>query len=567
MARVKVRNRRRILCVFARTPDGYGINHAYKHFRDISSFMVPQGLLTIAAYLPKEWDVRVVDEQVSPLSDADLDWADAVFATGTHVQRHFLEAIAQRAHRVGKLAVIGGPSVSACPDYYPTYDILHVGELGDATDALIAHVDRSTARPPEQVTFTTRVRLPLDEFPIPAYDRISFLNYYTATMQFSSGCPYTCDFCDIPELYGRNPRFKSPERVLRELDAIVERNPVGAIYFVDDNFVGNKKAAKKLLPYLIEWQKRNGYRARFGAECTLNIALDRELLGMMREAYFTDLFFGIESPDEETLQHIDKRQNIRMPVLEAVRVINSYGIELSAGMIFGLDNDGPDTAQKVLQFIDDSNIPFVAPNILTALPKTPLWRRLASEGRLRARARVEEPNIDYKLGEEVVLEQWREVIERAYRPRELYRRFLHQARHTYVHRIPVRLGRHAITREVLWALSYTLPSVLVRIGILGDYRREFWKLSATLLARLDFGQWLFAATMGEHFIGFRADVLAGGLRHSIYGPRALPSPKRRSMLEWTRPVRRLAGAVGAQRTTASGGPLPLATTSSSEKHA
>jgi radical SAM superfamily enzyme YgiQ (UPF0313 family) len=534
MARVAVSNRRRIVCVFARTPDGYGINHAYKYFRDLSAFMVPQGVLTIAAYLPKAWEVRVIDEQVTPLRDSDLQWADAVFATGTHVQRRALTEIAERAHRAGKVAVIGGPSVSARTEYYPTYDILHVGELGDATDALIAHIDRTIARPERQIVFTTKERLPLDDFPIPAYDRINFMNYYTATLQFSSGCPFTCDFCDIPELYGRTPRLKSPERVIAELEAICAYNPVGAIYFVDDNFIGNRKAAKHLLRHLVEWQKKNGYRARFGAECTLNVALDREMLELMREAYFTDLFYGIESPDEKTLEDIDKRQNIRMPLLQAVEIINAYGIELSAGMIFGLDNDGPDGAQKILRFIEDSNIPFVAPNILTALPKTPLWRRLEAEGRLLPDAPVEDPNVLYKLGQEVVLQQWREVIDRAYRPTELYRRFLHQAKHTYPNRIPVSLSRHPITREVLWALSYTLPAIVIRLGIAGRYRREFWQLSRALLKKRDIGQWLFSTTMGEHFIGFRADVLAGGLTHSIYGPRAIPQPKRLPLFERTR---------------------------------
>ena len=154
-AKGSIRNRRRILCVFARYPEGYGINHAHEFFRDVESFMIPQGILTIAAYLPTEWDVRVVDENVTPLRDADFEWADAIFASGTHVQREYLTEIARRTHRAGKVAVIGGPSVSACTEYYPTFDILHVGEIGDATDALVAHIDASIARPEKQMVFAT----------------------------------------------------------------------------------------------------------------------------------------------------------------------------------------------------------------------------------------------------------------------------------------------------------------------------------------------------------------------------------------------------------------------------
>jgi hopanoid C-2 methylase len=533
MTRTRVSNHRRILCVFARCPDGYGIQHAYKFFRNISSFMVPQGILTIAAYLPREWEVRVVDENVRPLRDADLRWADAVFASGTHVQREYLAEIAARTHEAGKLAVIGGPSVSACTDYYPTFDVLHVGEIGDATDELIAYVDCTVARPERQLVFTTKERLPIEEFPIPAYEHVDFLNYYTATLQFSSGCPYSCDFCDIPQLYGRKPRYKSPERVIAEVEAIVSRNPVGGIYFVDDNFIANKKATKELLPHLIEWQNKNGHRARFGAECTLNVALDRQLLEMMREAYITDVFFGIESPDEDTLRDIDKGQNIQMPILDAVRVINSYGIELSAGMIFGLDNDGPDAAEKILRFIDESNIPFVAPNILTALPKTPLWQRLSAEGRLRPQARVEELNIVYKLGEEAVLAQWRYAIDRAYRPEALYRRFQHQVDHVYPNRKQLPLSRYPITRELLGLLSYTVPSLFLRLGMIGDYRREFWNLTRALLRRGDVGQWIFSTTMGAHFVGFRDDVCSGALRYNIYGPRAASTERRRTLFDLT----------------------------------
>jgi radical SAM superfamily enzyme YgiQ (UPF0313 family) len=205
--------------------------------------MPPQGLLVIAAYLPAEWQVRFIDENKAPATERDYRWADAVFISGMHVQRSHILAINERAHAQGKLTVLGGPSVSASPEWYPQVDILHCGELGDATDRLLQRLDKHIARPAAQETYRTIDRLPLDEFPMPAYDKIEIAEYFLASVQFSSGCPFTCEFCDIPELYGRKPRLKKPSQVTAELDAILAGGNPGAVYFVDDTFIANPKAA------------------------------------------------------------------------------------------------------------------------------------------------------------------------------------------------------------------------------------------------------------------------------------------------------------------------------------
>src|SRR5260370_3572999 len=194
---------------------------------------------------------------------------------------------------------VTGVQTCALPisEYYPDFDLLHLGELGDATDQLIEYLDRHTSRPEQQIQFKTVDRLPLQQFPIPAYHLIRLDQYFIASIQFSSGCPYTCEFCDIPELYGRNPRLKSPEQVLAELDAMLKSGNPGAVYFVDDNFVGNRKAALELVPHLVEWQKKNGFPVQFACEATLNIAKSPQLLAMMREAYFCTVFCGIETPE------------------------------------------------------------------------------------------------------------------------------------------------------------------------------------------------------------------------------------------------------------------------------
>src|SRR5439155_1759064 len=186
-----------------------------------------------------------------------------VFLTGMHVQRPQINRLNDHAHQNGKLTVLGGPSVSGAPEWYPDIDLLHVGELGDATDALIERLDESIERPERQERFTTEERLPLEQFPLPAYHLVDLTKYFLASIQFSSGCPYRCEFCDIPELYGRNPRLKLPEQVTAELDAMLARGNPGAVYFVDDNFIGNKKAAVSLLRALVRWQEERGFPVQF----------------------------------------------------------------------------------------------------------------------------------------------------------------------------------------------------------------------------------------------------------------------------------------------------------------
>jgi hopanoid C-2 methylase len=245
---------RRILCVFPHYEPSFGsFEYAYDITGSLRAFMPPQGLLVIAAALPQGWEVRFVDENIAKARRKDFRWADAVFVSGMHVQRRQIDDIRRRAHALGKPAILGGSSVSACPEYYPDFDYLHVGEMGDATQALFARLAESCARPSTQIRLETRERLPLNDFPVPAYELVSFDHYFIGSMQFSSGCPYECEFCDIPALYGRVPRYKSPQRIIAELDKLRACGLSTAVYFVDDNFIANRRAARELIPHLVEW--------------------------------------------------------------------------------------------------------------------------------------------------------------------------------------------------------------------------------------------------------------------------------------------------------------------------
>lgn len=514
--RYNPRHHRRILCVFPRYSRSFGtFHHAYPLMRNVQGFMPPQGLLVVAAYLPPEWEVRFVDENVRSATPADYGWADVVITSGMHIQRPQINQINQLAHAAGKLTIVGGPSVSGCPEYYPDFDLIHIGELGDATDRMIEYIDLHSERPKQQIRFETKERLPLSEFPTPAYHKINLNRYFLANIQFSSGCPYRCEFCDIPELYGQNPRLKTPAQVLRELDVMLESGNPGAVYFVDDNFVGNRRAVMELLPHLIDWQKQHGYPVQFACEATLNLAQSPKLLELMREAYFCTVFCGIETPEPQALKAISKDQNLSMPILEAVKTLNCYGMEVVSGIILGLDTDTPETADRILEFIRCSNIPMLTINLLYALPKTPLWRRLEAEGRLIL-ADDRESNVKFLLTYEQVIEMWQRCITTAYQPEFLYQRFAYQCEHTYPNRISVPNSPARLSRENILKGLTMLSKILLKVGIFSDYRKTFWQMALPALKQAQIEQLIHVGLVAHHLIQFTQECARGEESASFY---------------------------------------------------
>jgi len=511
--------KRRILCIFPHYEKSFGSFHNAYPILGVKAFMPPQGLLVIAAWLPRHWEIRFVDENVRPARDSDYRWADAVFVSGMHIQRRAINTINERAHAFNKVTVIGGPSVSGCPEYYPAFDYLHIGELGDATEQLIAALNGSVQRPATQQVLTTADRLPLAEFPTPAYHLLKMSHYFLASVQFSSGCPYKCEFCDIPELYGQNPRLKTPQQVIAELDAIVDGGCVGAVYFVDDNFVGNRKAAKELLPYLIEWQKRRKYPVEFACEATLNIVRSPDLLEMMREASFWTVFCGIETPDPAALKLMVKDQNNEVSIIEAVRKLNSYGMEVVSGMIMGLDSDTPETSDRILEFIEAAKIPVLTINMLEALPRTPLYRRLQAAGRLvppdSPEAEGRETNVIYKMPYEEVVAMWRRTFSAAFAPEAIYRRFRYNQEHTFPNRIEIPpTGK--LSPANLWRGISTLTKLIVKLGIFGDYRDTFWRMAKPALKTGDIETVIHVSLVSHHMITHAREAEAGYQNASFF---------------------------------------------------
>jgi hopanoid C-2 methylase len=510
---------RRILCVFPRYTSAFGTwEYAYPLTDGIKAFMPPQGLLVIAAYLPEHWQVRFVDENLRPATEADFEWAEAVFVSGMHIQRQQMNDICNRAHDHDLPVAIGGPSVSACPDYYPSFDYLHVGELGDATDELIGRLARDVSRPDEQIVLTTKDRVDMSDFPIPRYELAEVRKYLLGSVQFSSGCPYQCEFCDIPGLYGRNPRLKTPQQIIAELDKMRECGIADTVYFVDDNFIGNRKAALDLLPHLIEWQKKHGYVTRLACEATLNIAKRPEILEKMREAAFVTIFCGIETPDPDALKAMHKDHNMMVPILEGVRTINSYGMEVVSGIIMGLDTDKPGTADALLSFIDQSKIPLLTINLLQALPKTPLWDRLERENRL-VHDDERDSNVQFLMPYDEVVSSWKRCMAIAYEPERLFARYEHQCEYTHANRLKVPVSPEMKSWRNIRRGLIMLRNIVWKVGVLGPYRKVFWKFALRRLRKGDIEGLIGSVLIGHHLIMFARAASSGRQNASNYSLR------------------------------------------------
>ena len=526
------RNKRRILCAFPRYSYSFGtFNHAFPLMGDVKGFMPPQGILLIVELVPKEWEVLFVDENIRRVTPEEFAWADAVFISGMHIQRQRIHDLTKRAHDAGKVVALGGPSVSSAPDYYPDVDLLHCGEVGDGTLRLFQHLDETVARPEQPITFRTVERLPMAEFPTPAYHRINLRDYLLGSVQFSSGCPFTCEFCDIPALYGRNPRLKSPQQIVRELDLLADGGCV-SVYFVDDNFIGNPKAAAELLPHLIEWQKRRDYTVRLSCEATLNMATHTKILEQMREAAFNNIFFGIETPDPIALKAMKKGQNMRMPILDAIKTVNKYGIEAASGIIMGLDTDTDDTPQALMDFADVSQIPIMTVNILYALPNTALYTRLEKENRVLPAEKAEnrDSNIVFLQPYDKVVRNWQKVIAHVFNEKNLYARYAYNARYVYPNRIkPKNPAAQATWPNIKRALGI-FRRILWRVGVCADYRAHFWKMMWHELKQGNIETIFQVAMVAHHLITYARECTEGKMQSSNYSIRRVEDEREKEAL-------------------------------------
>jgi radical SAM superfamily enzyme YgiQ (UPF0313 family) len=343
----------------------------------------PLGLLTVAALLPQHWQFRLLDLNVRPLTTAEWQWADLICTGGMLPQQQSLREIIERAVEEGKYVVVGGADPSSQPHLYSNAHTLIVGE---GEEVIPRWLNAWRAGQPFGV-FKEETKPDVTLSPTPRFDLLDLSDYGFINIQYSRGCPFNCEFCDIIELYGRKPRVKTPRQLTKELDAIKALGYTGEIFIVDDNFIGNKAhVTRHLLPALTEWNRQNRYPFYYTTEASLNLMDDDGLMAQMREAEFQRIFFGIETPDPEVLKITQKRQNSFRPILQRLHKLYAHGMVAYAGFILGLDGEKGRMDQALIQLIEDSCINIAMIGFLVALPNTQLSRRLMREGRLYSAA-------------------------------------------------------------------------------------------------------------------------------------------------------------------------------------
>jgi len=434
----------------------------------------PLGMMTMAAMLPKDWDIKLVNRNAEELDTALIDWADIVMTGGMLPQRNDTQTVIDLVHAHGKPVAVGGPDPMSSPEAYEKADFRVLGEAEGVIDDFIAAWNRGERKGTfEKERFTVDVA----KSPIPRFDLINFKHYLYVGVQFSRGCPFNCEFCDIIELYGRVPRSKSNDQMLAELQHLYDAGYRGHVDFVDDNLIGNKKALKRFLPALIAWQKERRYPFEFSTEASMNLADDGELLALLKEANFFAIFVGIESPDTETLIATQKKQNTRRSLAESVHKIYEAGIFVIAGFIVGFDTEKGSMAQGMVSCIEDTGIPVAMVGLLTALPNTQLTRRLVAENRLLP--------FESEAGDQCtaginfiplrprrdILIDYKKVLETVYEPNAYFERVRQVGRtlrmpdHDSAFNPQMAMQDTAFLGRLIWRMTVTRP----------ELRRPFWR--------------------------------------------------------------------------------------------
>jgi radical SAM superfamily enzyme YgiQ (UPF0313 family) len=458
-----------ILLVYPEFPDTFwSFKHALR-FVSKKAASPPLGLLTVAALLPSHWPVKLVDLNVRPLSDQDLAWSDLVMVSAMAVQRDSARTLIERCHLAGKRMVAGGPLFSGEPEAFPLADYLVLAEAEVTLPGFLDDLARGEAKR----VYTSTEYADLNRSPAPRYELLNHRQYSTMSVQTSRGCPYQCDFCNVTALFGHRPRFKSAKQVIAELEAIYQAGWRSNVFFVDDNFIGNRRYAKEeLLPAIIEW--RQGKKDLvFSTQLTINLADDQELMDLMVKAGFQTAFIGIETPDDLCLAECGKSQNQNRNLVESVHRIQRSGIEVQGGFIVGFDSDTPSIFQRQIDFIQKSGIVTAMVGLLQALSGTPLYQRLKDEGRLTWEGSGSGDNVDGttnivpRMDLTILMDGYRHILEQIYTPKFYYQRI-----RTFLKEFKAPgMGAH-----MDWLNIRAFFRSVFRLGILGRERGQYWRL-------------------------------------------------------------------------------------------
>jgi radical SAM superfamily enzyme YgiQ (UPF0313 family) len=482
----------KILLVYPQSPDTFWSFKHVLHFVSKRSTYPPLGLLTIAAMLPEDWELKLVDLNTGRLRDEHLRWADYVMVSAMLVQKQSVEEIVARCAAFGKPVIAGGPLFTTGHSAFPNIQHFVLGEAEDVMPQLVEDLKHGMLRP----IYQAEDRPDITRVPAPRWDLVNLKHYVTMAVQFSRGCPYDCEFCDIIIMNGRVPRTKTPAQLIAELETLRQRGWKDMVFIVDDNFIGDKRRTKELLRELIAWRDRTRAEMGFLTEASVNLADDAELCGLMVRAGFTKVFLGIETPSAEALQECHKIQNRGRDLVETVQTLQRAGLEVMGGFIVGFDSDKSDIFKRQFDFIQQSGVVTAMVGLLNALPQTKLWHRLKREGRLEKDSTGNNTdvvlNFKPKLGKEYLQSGYRELMKKLYEPKVYYQRI-----RTFLEQYKSRGPRLRLSRADFLAF---LKSFWL-LGVWYRGRTHYWKFFwSTLLCRP--GQMRHAielAIMGCHF--------------------------------------------------------------------
>ena len=445
----------------------------------------PLGLLTVAALLPQEWELRLIDLNARELTEQDWQWADAVLISAMYIQRDGLFALAAEAKRRGKTVVAGGPYPTSLPEatLAAGCDFVVRGE-GENTIPLLLEAMRTG----QTGVIENHEKPDLATSPIPRFDLLQLDDYATFSIQTSRGCPFDCEFCDVVNLFGRKPRHKTPKQVIAELETLYRLGAVGNMFFCDDNFIGSKKKAQTLLQEIITWSKSRGTPYRFLTQASVNLGQDQEMIELMIEANLWEVFIGIESPDETVLETSHKFHNIKNPLVESLYNLKRSGMEVIGSFIIGLDGEKSGAGERICAFIEQTEIPVTMLGVLQAAPHTRLWQRLEKEGRLRKdmgddMGTFSALNYVPDRPEAEIMQEYVEAWDYLYEPSRYFARvYRYYLAMRPVRRDPERGGTQrpddAPQRRLTWRQRVNQVRSIGKIiwwqGIRPPYRRQFW---------------------------------------------------------------------------------------------
>lgn len=498
----------RVLLLYPQFPKSYWSFEKALELVDRKVMLPPLGLVTVAAILPQEWEYTLVDRNVCPATEAEWEWADIVILSAMIVQKEDLLNQIQEAKGRGKPVAVGGPYATALPQEVEAagadYLILDEGEI-----TLPMFVEAIRQNQPQGIFRADGNKPDVSTTPIPRFDLLQFEAYDSMAVQFSRGCPFQCEFCDIIVLYGRKPRTKTPGQLLAELEHLYELGWRRSIFMVDDNFIGNKRNVKLLLKELKPWMAAHQYPFRFNTEASIDLAQDQELMDLMVECNFTAVFLGIETPDEASLTGTQKFQNTRGSLTDSVDTIIRSGLRVMAGFIIGFDGEQAGAGDRIVRFVEQTTIPMAMFSMLQALPDTALWHRLKREGRLREQE-LDASGMNQTTLMNFVPSRPLEDIAREYVNAfwELYEPMSYLQR-TYRHFLKLGAPKCNVPmRPANWVNIRALFTIFWRQGIVRKTRKQFW-LNLLGILRHNPKVWehyLSVCALYEHFLEYRTIV-------------------------------------------------------------